>query len=459
MRALLAGIVLTMAMVSFGTWSALISYREFKEIATVELRLDRLSGTIVHLDEVLTMSARMAALTGEPRWEKRYRHFEDLLDAAIKETIQIAPEQRVRVAASRTDTANVKLVEMEHRSFDLVRAGRRAEAIQLLRSPAYEEQKAIYAQAIQESTDTIQQRVDERIRHHGRRTQVQLALTAVAFVAIGFGWSRLLGLVRNNVAERMRLLKQLEEAVRARDDFLSIASHELRTPLTALTLQMQSLSASRQHLERAANVPGLDGKLDIVARQVNRLSVLTDALLDISRISSGRLTLTLEDDLDLSEIVRDVIARFEGELARASCEVAVRGTAQPILGRWDRLRLEQVLGNLVANALKYGAGKPIEVEVTATAEEVRLSVRDHGIGIAPEKQAAIFDRFERAVSDRDYRGFGLGLWIVRKILTAMHGDIAVESQPGAGATFRVTIPRRAPESPSGERVPAASGLP
>ena len=431
-----------MAIITFGAGNTLVAYREFKELARAELRLNRLSGTIMHLDEVLTMSAKMAAITGAPEWERRYLRFEPELDAAIKETMKIAPDQRVRHAALRLDQANVALVAMEHRAFDLVRSGRREEARQLLDSNGYEEQKVRYAREINDSTDTIQQRVDDRIRHHAGRVRAEMGLTVVAFVVIALGWSALLRLVRSSVAERLKLVHQLEAAVKAREDLLSVASHELKTPLSALTLQVQSMTAARRHVPSTENLPGLDRKLAVVERQLNRLSALLDALLDISRISSGRLVLTLEDDLDLSEVVRETLTKFEGELARASCELRVRGADQSILGRWDRLRLEQVLGNLLANALKYGAGKPIEVQVTANEKVVHLVVRDQGIGIAVEQQATIFERFERAVPERQYHGFGLGLWIVRKIVTAMNGEVSVTSRPQQGATFQVVLPRR-----------------
>jgi signal transduction histidine kinase len=127
----------------------------------------------------------------------------------------------------------------------------------------------------------------------------------------------------------------------------------------------------------------------------------------------------------------------------------VNGIGQPILGSWDALRVEQVLVNLLANAVKYGAGKPIEVGVEAGAEHVQVSVADQGIGIAPAKQAVIFDRFERAVPEREYGGLGLGLWIVRRIVEAMHGEVSVTSRPGEGATFKVVLQRHPLPSPAG----------
>jgi signal transduction histidine kinase len=441
MRALLAGIVLTFAVAVLGILNTVSAYRLLKGIATTELPLERLSGRIVHLDEVLTMSARMAAATGDPRWEARYRRFEPQLDAAITAMNKIAPAPETRDAAHDTELANLALVEMEHRSFELVRQGRRAAAWELLNGQAYEAQKLVYAHAIQGSTLTTQSRVDRQTRDHVWHAQIELVLALAAFVATAFGWSGVLALVRNSVAERARLQSQLEEAVRARDEFLSIASHELRTPLTALQLQVQALALRRARRSSRGDDAALDAKLGLLERQVRRLDDLIDALFDVARIRSGNLALRFED-VDLAKIVRDVVERFEGELTRASCMVAVSGVGEPILGSWDALRLEQVLGNLLANAVKYGAGKPIEVAVEAGAEMVQLSVADHGIGIAAAKQEVIFDRFERAVPEREYGGLGLGLWIVRRIVEAMHGAVSVESRPGEGARFKIALRRR-----------------
>jgi signal transduction histidine kinase len=437
MRALLLGILLTMVMVLFGAGYTWMTLERSKEIATVELRLDRLSGVITHLDEVLTMSARMCAATGDAKWEERYRSFEPQLDAAIRETIAIAPQESVRRAAMRTDAANVRLVEIEHEAFDQVRAGHREQAERLLYSSEYEGQKAVYAGAMNETKRFIQQGVDAQVHRLSRLAMAGLVLTMAALIALTFGWARVLALVRHHDAERLLLFDHLEEAVRARDEFLSIASHELKTPLTTLKLQVERLAAGQP-----TGAHALEKKLVTVERQVDRLNGLIDALLDTSRITSGHMVLALEEGVDLSQIVSETVGRFKDELSRASCSLEVRGTERPILGRWDRLRLEQVVSNLLANSLKYGAGKPIEVEADANESIVRLAVSDHGIGIAPAKQAQIFERFERAVSHREYGGFGLGLWIVRQITTAMNGEVSVTSRPGEGSTFRVVLPRR-----------------
>jgi signal transduction histidine kinase len=172
--------------------------------------------------------------------------------------------------------------------------------------------------------------------------------------------------------------------------------------------------------------------------QVGRLTLLINSLLDVSSITAGRLVLERED-VDLAQLVREVIEREEDALAEARCEVRLEAPA-PAVGRWDRLRLDQVVTNLVSNAMKFGAGKPIRVAVGIDGGTARVVVEDEGIGISAEAQARIFERFERAVSGRNFGGLGLGLWISRQIVQQSGGRIGVESQPGAGARFTVELP-------------------
>ncbi|MCP3140057.1 GAF domain-containing protein [Pyxidicoccus xibeiensis] len=234
------------------------------------------------------------------------------------------------------------------------------------------------------------------------------------------------------------LYQEAREAVAARDTFLGVASHELNTPLTSLKLNLQGL--------RRALVPGpgVDAKFQSADRQLTRLSSLIRELLDVSRITAGRLKLEPEP-LDLAELVREVAARVAEDAARAGCELRLR-VPSTVPGLWDRLRVDQVLQNLLSNALKYGHDGPVDVELEAGADSVTLRVRDEGIGIAPEDQPRLFQKFLRVASERHYSGFGLGLWIVRQVVDAMEGRIHVDSDVGRGATFTVVLPRRMPPS-------------
>ena len=234
---------------------------------------------------------------------------------------------------------------------------------------------------------------------------------------------------------------KLSRAVDARDEFLSVASHELKTPLTALRLQVQALQrALARAPDRLYTAAELRARIDTADRQVNRLVELTEALLDVSRLQSGRVDLRI-DELDLGAIAAEVVDRARPAAHAAGSTLTLVAPAPP-RGRWDRSRLDQVLTNLVSNAIKYGDGKPIEVHVEALAGEprARIVVVDQGIGIAPEDQARIFERFERAVSRTNFAGLGLGLWISRRIARALGGDVTVESAAGAGARFTFWLP-------------------
>ncbi|HZZ84564.1 MAG TPA: ATP-binding protein [Anaeromyxobacteraceae bacterium] len=241
--------------------------------------------------------------------------------------------------------------------------------------------------------------------------------------------------------ENAGLFRSAREAVRARDEFLAIASHELKTPLTPLRLSVQLLqrAVARGDADRLA--PERQEELiQRIGRQIQRLVGWFDNLLDVSVITGGRLRLTLEP-FDLAEAVREVVERHAAELCEAGCSVTLRDPGA-VLGRWDRMRIEQVFTNLLTNAAKYAPGRPVEVEVSADEGSARLLVRDRGPGIAAADQERIFRAFERATSYLKVSGFGLGLFIVHQIVAAHGGSVALTSVPGEGTTFTVALPRR-----------------
>lgn len=255
---------------------------------------------------------------------------------------------------------------------------------------------------------------------------------------LGHAAMRVLSLV--DVTRLKEVEAELQNAIHVRDDFMSIASHELLTPLTPLKLQVERLRRGSRTPEEVA------GKLHIVERQVDRLTKLIDQLLDVSRITAGKLRLHPET-MDLGVLVSELADSSHAELQRSGSALDVQ-VEPDVLGEWDPIRIEQIAQNLLTNAIKYGEGKPIEVRVTATDDWAHLMVRDHGMGIPADQQARIFERFERAVSARHYGGFGLGLWIVRQIVEACDGRVRVESAVGQGSTFVVELPRHASPSRS-----------
>ncbi|WP_426755975.1 PAS domain-containing sensor histidine kinase [Myxococcus sp. Y35] len=243
--------------------------------------------------------------------------------------------------------------------------------------------------------------------------------------------------------ERERLLAGMDEAIRLRDEFLAVASHELKTPLTPLNLRLQTLARAARARRGPELLERLPADLEVMQRQVKRLSALVGELLDVTLISGGQLRLELEP-VDLGALIREVASRFEGESQRTGTPIRTE-LDEVVVGHWDRVRLEQAVSNLLSNALKYGVGRPVHVQAGKEGAHAWLTVRDEGIGIPPEAMDRIFEKFERAVSERHYGGLGLGLFVTRQNVRAMGGTIEARSTLGQGATFTMRLPCQVPE--------------
>jgi len=240
--------------------------------------------------------------------------------------------------------------------------------------------------------------------------------------------------------EREKAYRGAQDAIRLRDEFLSIAGHELKTPLTALQLQMETISSRAAPLANA----DLDFWLQRANRSLRRILRLVADLLDVTRIAAGRLRLEPEE-LDLVERVRGVIARWEIESLRSRSVISLTAPV-PVIGWWDAGRVDQIADNLISNAIKYGRGRPISVDVAGDERAARLSVRDEGVGIAEEDQARIFERFERVLPGGHVAGLGLGLWIAREAAKSMGGTIILAGGRDGGSEFRVDLPLRIPDA-------------
>ncbi|MFP2907053.1 ATP-binding protein [Pyxidicoccus sp. 3LFB2] len=245
------------------------------------------------------------------------------------------------------------------------------------------------------------------------------------------------------------LFRDAQSGIRLRDEFLSVASHELKTPLTSLKLQHTLIERAVDEGPREK----VRTRMLAATRQVSRLASLVDSLLDVSRLSLGKLSLELSE-VDLAQVVKDGHERLEAVFAQAGCDVRLDVVAAA-RGHWDGSRLEQVVVNLLSNAAKYGAGKPVSIRVDTEGRLARLQVRDEGIGISAEAFPRLFGRFERGVSERHYGGLGLGLYISRQIVEAMGGTIQVESQQGHGALFTVRLPMGSRPASASDASPAS----
>jgi PAS domain S-box-containing protein len=242
--------------------------------------------------------------------------------------------------------------------------------------------------------------------------------------------------------DNSRLYREAQEAIRMREDFLSMASHDLRSPLNALQLRVQLLM---RNLKTRDGFPLdlVEDSLRAMHRQGARIQTLVESLFDVSRIQSGHQSVELEE-FDLSAATRDIVHRQADLLRSAGCEWTV--TAEPVLVRGDRVRLERILTNLLSNAAKYGAGSPVEIVVRRVGGSAELSVADHGIGVAAEDIPKLFQRFSRVGNRAAFHGTGLGLWIARLMVDAIGGTIRVETKAGQGAKFIVALPALGPNA-------------
>ncbi|MEO1879896.1 MAG: ATP-binding protein [Methylococcales bacterium] len=416
------------------------------------LRLEELRGIIIHLDEVLTMSARMAATTGNLQWEKRYHSFEPKLDAAIKEAIRLAPEAYSGKDAADTDAANIRLVEMENKSFDLVRKGRIEEAKTLLFSNEYEEQKRIYAQGMTHFAVDLSITASTRMKSEQRQAFLHLGvvfilialLIIVWFVALRVvcNWEKTLISMREleqEIAERKKAEEELESAVIARSQFLATMSHEIRTPMNGVTgmlglLLMGELEDKQRH------------RAEVADNCAQSLLQLINDILDFSKVDAGKLELE-SISFDILEMLKEFTETMVFQAQQKGLELILDTTHvndSKVVG--DPGRIRQILINIVGNAIKFTSqGKiTIHVELQSIDDEFwcfKCAISDTGIGISSDKVNILFDSFSQvdASTTRKYGGTGLGLAISKKLAELMQGSIEVSSEEGKGSCFSFTV--------------------
>lgn len=249
------------------------------------------------------------------------------------------------------------------------------------------------------------------------------------------------GVVVHDLTKKKYEEESLHKAISSRDDFLAIASHELRTPLTILKLQAEIFNENlKRNDEGSYTREKVDQLITLTIKQIYKLTYLVEDMLDISRMRGGKFILHKEK-FNLRELLEDIIERNRQRFILANCgEPEFVYNSKDNYGLWDKLRIEQVINNVLNNALLYAKGKPVKVSLKNNLKSIQIAIEDHGIGIATNDTKKIFNRFERAVDANEVSGLGLGLFISNQIVQAHHGEMWVESELGKGSTFFVDLP-------------------
>ena len=430
-----------------------------------EFAMERVCGDIAYLDEVLTMSASMAAATGDRAWETRYRAHVPELDQAIATAQRLAPASDTSGLAKQTQSANETLVALEMEAFALLARGEAQQAQQLLTSPAYSTSKQAYKFSNDRYLASVRERVIHTFREERLRARSNIRILSALAPLVLLLWInvwRTLGSyaahrktseqrLRDHAIELETSSAELHQALRVKGEFLARMSHEIRTPMNGVIGIAGLLAQTELDEEQTHLVDTIVGSGDLLE------SILND-ILDFSKIEAGMLRI-VPLPCDLANLARDIRltlqARAGEQGVTLNSQVAV-GLPQAVLV--DPVRIRQILLNLVGNAVKFTKDGTVDLRIEAgsTPDTLAFIVEDSGIGIAADRLEAVFQSFVQAddLTTKEYGGTGLGLTISRELTRAMGGTIEVSSELGIGTTFVVQLP--APpteadaESPKGQ---------
>ncbi len=400
-----------------------------RRLGSEDLQLVRLAGRIVHLDEVLTMSARMAAQTGDARWTERYRAAEPKLDAAIGEVIALAPESE-REAMELTNEANLALVALEAACLEAVAEGRLDDARELVFDERYDRLKSHYREGVESMIGALDHRTQRSVAA-ARTAAIVGGLVALLGVVASFA-ALALGVARSRREEALRVELRFAARRSTMGRLASSLSHELNQPLAAIVHYSGAATAIS---ERHDGPHELRSVLDGIAQQAERAGAIVQRVREFARPSAPRRAA-----VDVGEVLRDALLLVvpEARVAGVELETDVARPVPSISG--DAIQIQQVLVNLLLNAIEASPpGGRVEVRVRAAAGRVELEVADEGVGISPEESARVFEAFYTTKPE----GLGLGLAVSRDIVEALGGEIVHE--PGRqGSRFRVSLPEHGP---------------
>lgn len=492
---LLCAVVLSTLVTGWQAWTSIHAYQVAKGYGAQSAAFEETKGRILHLDEILTMSARMAAATGDLRWADRYERAVPELDEAMARVLEIGDQSIVPVAT--TLEANARLIEIESRAFDLVRQDRASTASAILQDREYLAQKSLYAQGMQDFIEQTQAHLRDIVDEEWVLVTWSLA-SGVLSVACLIGvwlyilsrvttWRTLIAsahedrkraveelaehrdhleeLVAHRTVEVEKQAKHLERALEAQTEynnlqreFVSMASHEFRTPLTIIDGTAQRILRKWDKLPTEK----IHKYIDDIQSTVTRMIGLIDSTLTAERLNAGKVEMAPQP-VDLTALLNTV--RDRQQRISTSHEISLELGEMPAEVRADPQLLEHVFTNLLSNAVKYSPEAP-QIEVTGglEAEGVRISVRDHGVGIPAKDLARVFQRYFRAGTAMGFAGTGIGLNVVQRFVEMHGGSVDVQSTENQGTTFLVWLPiecglsQRAvgATQPDGPRVTAAA---
>lgn len=247
--------------------------------------------------------------------------------------------------------------------------------------------------------------------------------------------------------DNARLFQSATDAIKVRDEFLSVASHELKTPITSLKLQFQQASRSITNGNPTVyEKEAVNRRVKKAVQQLDRMNSLIEDMLDASRASLSKMTLN-KIKFDLNNLTSEILDSFAEQLTVQKIPYTFVKSATPAFICGDSYRIEQLISNLISNAIKYGNGSEINIVIKEEGSDISLAVTDHGIGITKDNLDKIFERYERAVTGSNISGLGLGLYISSHIAKSHGGKIQVESRYGEGSTFTFIIPKASPPFP------------
>jgi signal transduction histidine kinase len=420
-------------------------------IKSEHLRTEELRGIILHYDEILTMSARMASSTGDTIWETRYREYEPKLNGAIKEAIRFAPHLYTEVA-EQVNTAHVALVKMEHQAFILVGINRSLEAFNILFSDEYKKQKQIYTDKINEFITHLRSDLEATLVKERRKMTWATITAVVAFLILFITWFVLIKNLndwrssiiahinkRKKAEEKLQHAKmrleeqnvQLRKVDRIKDALICDVTHELKTPVAKYAMQLDIVSRiiKGHNLMHEAERP-----LNVMRSTIKRQEGVLHNILDLSRLEAGRRSYKKEP-VELSQLIKEVLKDYASALE--SHKIVLFKDLKPLTRESDYEMLFHVVSNIINNAIKYRTDKEqpeIRVSLEPNKTHAIVRIADNGVGLTREQVQRIFEKFYQA--SPSVEGSGVGLAICKKIMEDLGGKIWGESPgPNKGTTI------------------------